>query len=94
MNNFPSRLMQKDERWEKQCPDCHKGLGGFIAPEYSLCDFHLVAKYAGKMTMRAGGACDHYENGYTTDQVAVMLRRALGETLVYINGSHRREMEK
>ena len=93
MSDFPNRLMQKDERWEKQCPVCSP-IGSFIAPEYSLCDFHLVAKYAENMTMRAGGPCDHYDSGYTTDQIAVMLRRALGETVVYINASHRRDMEK
>ena len=78
MDKFKTRKMKKGEAFPKKC-SCNI----YMPEEYSICDYCLLRKFADhSMLPEAVGCCSCQEAGYTEKQVMILLRRAIGETVV------------
>lgn len=87
-SKFLSRLIRKGETLTKDCdnPKCISK----VFDGQSFCEWCLVNYYAEEMPEKAGGGCDHYDTGYTRDQVVIILRRALKEPMIFLSGTQKK----
>ena len=84
---FKSKIVPKNAQLTKQCTT-DKCRNYLFSDQHNFCDYCLVQYYCDGMLEKAGGSCDHYESGYTSEQVAVMLRRALNEPVMFLSRTH------
>lgn len=88
--NFPSKILKRTDHLTKQCGRCNN----YIDDSHSLCDDCLIAKYADGIPEGSYSEYKYDVYGYTSEQVAVLLRRALGEKPVFLSRAHEKDVTK